>query len=463
MEKRRFKTHRLFGTDGIRGTPGEYPLTDGMLFKIGRSAAKLLLHRQRGTRTAQPKIIIGNDTRLSCYKLETILTSGITSCGVDVLISGVIPTPGLAFLTRKLKADMGLMISASHNRPEDNGIKFFSETGYKLSENEEEWMERIIFNSLVNSNGMGAYKLGTVTRIENGRFEYIEFLKSSVPNLDLHGFKVVLDCGNGVVSHFAPQLFRELGAEVFCVGNAPNGTNINVGFGVLYPGTMAGLVVRYKADLGFAFDGDGDRLVMSDEKGNVLDGDYIMAIISTYLLKQKRLPKDTVVGTVMSNCGLEEAIKNAGGRLFRTAVGDKYVIDEMLKHGLIFGGEQSGHIIFLEHSTTGDSVITALQMLKIIREADKKLSQLSQCMCKFPQILINVGVRQKKPFESIERISQAISHSNNRLKGSGRLLVRYSGTEPVARVMVEGKDHGLIEEIANSVAAAIREALGVID
>ncbi len=454
-------TDKLFGTDGIRGTPGEYPLTDGMLFKIGRAAAMFLLHNQQEKDKHRLKIIIGEDTRISCYKLETILASGITSCGVDLFSTGIIPTPGLAFLTRNLNADMGLMISASHNRPEDNGIKCFSKSGYKLLDNEEEWIENIIFNSLMDPGESDVYKIGSTFRIDDGQNKYIEFLKSSISNLDLRGFKVVVDCGNGAVSHLAPRLFRELGAEVFCVGNKPNGTNINVGFGVLFPENMAEMVIRYNADIGFAFDGDGDRLILSDEKGNVLDGDYIMAIIGTHLLAQNKLPKKIIAATVMSNWGLEEAIQKAGGRLIRTAVGDKYVLEAMLKQGFAFGGEQSGHIISLEHSTAGDALLTALQIVEIMKQTNNRLSRLSECMCKLPQVLINVGVKQKKPFDSISGISQVISSSHARLEGNGRLLVRYSGTEPVARVMVEGKSQHLISEIAELVAGAIKENLGV--
>ncbi len=454
------RADKLFGTDGIRGTPGEYPLTDGMLFKIGKGCARLLFHNRAKNYQYQPRIVIGNDTRISCYQIETFLTSGITSCGVDVLLAGTIPTPGLAFLTTLYEADMGLMISASHNRPEDNGIKFFSHSGHKLSEKEEEIMENIIFNTLLNFNEPAINKIGFIHRAEDSRKKYSDFLKSSVPDLDLSGFKIVVDCGNGAVSHIAPELFRNMGAEVFSAGDKPNGTNINVGYGVLHPETISEFVTREGADIGFAFDGDGDRLILADEKGNVLDGDYIMAITGIHMLKHNRLSKNTVVATVMSNWGLEEAIQGAGGRLIRTSVGDKYILETMRKQGLVLGGEQSGHIIFLEHSTTGDAMITALQILKVMKETNKKLSRLSQCMSKLPQVLINVGVRQKRPFDSISRIAQAISYSNARLKGNGRLLVRYSGTEPVARIMVEGRDQQLIQEVANFIADAIKENLG---
>lgn len=454
------RADRLFGTDGIRGTPGEYPLSDGMLFKIGKGCAKVLLHNRGPNYQYQPKIVIGNDTRISCYQIEAILASGITSCGVDVLLAGIIPTPGLAYLAKFYEADMGLMISASHNRPEDNGIKFFSHSGHKLSESEEELMENIIFNCLINFNGQITNKIGFIHRIEDGQEKYFDFLKSSIPDLDLRGFKIVVDCGNGAVSHIAPGLFRDIGAQVFSVGDKPNGANINVGYGVLHPETLSEIVTRQGADIGFAFDGDGDRLILSDEKGNILDGDYIMAITGIHMLKQDRLPKNTIVATVMSNWGLEEAIQTAGGRLIRTPVGDKYILEAMRKQELVLGGEQSGHVIFLEHSTTGDAMITALQILKVMKQTNKRLSRLSQCMTKLPQVLVNVEVKQKMPFDSVSRISEAISHSNNRLEGNGRLLVRYSGTEPVARIMVEGKNRQLIEEIANLVAGAIKENLG---
>ena len=452
---------KLFGTDGIRGVPGEYPLTDGMLFKIGRGVANFLLHNRKDGVNHRPKVIIGEDTRISCCKLETILTGGMTSCGVDVVSCGTVPTPGLAFLTHKLKADMGMMISASHNRPEDNGIKLFSESGYKLSEGEEEWIEKIVYSSLVNFDEVTTQQVGSVSQVKHAQKDYIDFLMSTVPSLNLKGLKIVLDCSNGAVSSYAPVLFRQMNAEVFSIGDKPNGMNINVGHGVLHPENMAGLVKKYNADIGFAFDGDGDRLIFADEKGNILDGDYIMAIIGINLIKKNRLPKKTIAATVMSNFGFEQAINDAGGRVIRTVVGDKYVLEAMRRQSLALGGEQSGHIIMLKHSTTGDALVAALQLLKIMNKCDKRLSELSQCMRKFPQVLINVKVKQKESFDSMPSVSQAISESNERLKGVGRILVRYSGTEPLARVMVEGKDDVLIKEIANRVADTIENDLGL--
>ena len=449
----------LFGTDGIRGTPGKYPLTDGMLFKIGSAAAKLLRQRKQGTQ--RPKIIIGKDTRLSCYELETILANGIISSGADVLKVGIVHTPGLAYLTHYFNADMGLMISASHNRPEDNGIKFFSSTGHKLSESEEEWLESIIFSSFIKFDELPSSETGSINTIEDAQVKYMEFLKSCAPDLDLTGLKIVVDCGFGAVANFGPQLLRQLGAEVFPISDRPDGANINVGCGVLHPEVMADMVAKFNADIGLAFDGDGDRLILSDEQGNILDGDYIMAIIGLKLMKENRLTQNTIVTTVMSNFGFEETIKRAGGRLIRTPVGDKYILDAMRKRGFTFGGEQSGHIIFLDYSTTGDALITALQILKVMKETNKKLSRLSQCMRKLPQVLTNVKVREKMPFDSITRVSEVINQSKDRLESIGRLLVRYSGTEPVARIMVEGKDERLIKEIADTIAKAIQDTLGI--
>lgn len=449
---------RLFGTDGIRGTPGEYPLTDGMLFKLGKAAAHHLLSQKKlsGERV---KILIGKDTRLSCQRIETILSSAIVSYGIDVFLTGVIPTPGLAFLTKDFKADMGVMISASHNKPEENGIKFFSRLGHKLSEEEELRIEEFIFSYLINFD-LPTYKTSAISQIEDGQRKYINFLKSTTPQLNLKGFRVILDCAHGAVSNIAPSAFKELGAEVISINNEPNGININLNCGALYPQNMAELVTNYKADIGFSFDGDGDRLIMADEKGNILDGDYIMAIIGSYLLKKNSLPKQTIVTTVMSNYGLDEAIKNAGGRLIRTEVGDRYVAEACLRNNVSFGGEQAGHIIFLDYSTTGDALLGALQMLRVIKETNKRLSELAQCIRKFPQAIINIRVKEKRAFDSIPEVWEAINRAKSKLDGNGRLLVRYSGTESVCRIMVEGENQEFIEEIGISIARVIEEEIG---
>lgn len=470
---------RLFGTDGIRGIPGEYPLTDGMLFKLAKAVAYLLLSEknQRETSGKRPKIVVGKDTRLSGQRMEVVFLNGISSYGVDVLLAGIIPTAGLAFLTKELKADMGVMLSASHNRAEENGIKFFSATGYKLPQSQEDRIEELIFTppfleerdslhkgrtgftNLADSS-MSSRDCGAICRIEDAQRRYIDFIKSVASHLHLGGFKIVIDCAYGALSEAAPLVFKELGAEVLSINDQPNGMNINLDCGALHPESIAKLVASHKADAGFCFDGDGDRLIIVDKKGNILDGDYIMAIIGGYLLEKNKLPKRTVVTTVMSNYGLQKAIEDAGGRLISTDVGDRCVVEECLKNNLSFGGEQSGHIVFLDHSTTGDALISALQILKVMKESGKQLSELSQCMRKLPQVLINIKVKEKKPLAAMPRVSEVISRSQSRLEGNGRLLVRYSGTESVARVMVEGENKNFIESIGNSVAAAITAEIG---
>ena len=457
---------KLFGTDGIRGTPGEYPLTDEMLYKIGKACANLLNY-QKGVINSRLKIIIGKDTRQSCEKIEKILTDAISSCGIEVILAGTIPTPGLAFLTKRFKADMGIMISASHNKATDNGIKFFSHSGHKLSQKQEKLIEKIIFNASVelgalslDSAGPASLPAGRQACFEEVPRIYIDFLKSKAKDLSLAGLKITVDCAYGALSYIGPAVFQELGAEVHSANNEPDGHNINLNCGALYPENLAKLVVKYNADIGFAYDGDGDRVIIADEEGKILDGDYIMAIIGLHLLKKDLLPKNTIVTTVMSNYGLEEAVVNAGGRLIQTDVGDRNVTETLIENNLILGGEQSGHIVFLNHSTTGDAVIVCLEILKVMKETGKKLSELRQCMSKCPQVLINVKVKEKKPFEQIPQVWERISHCNSRLNGNGRILVRYSGTEPVARIMVEGKNKELIEEIAASLAEGIKQALG---
>lgn len=452
---------RLFGTDGIRGVPGKYPLTDGMIYKLAKAAA-YLLHSQKNHKQATRrnlKIVIGKDTRSSGQRMEVFFLNGITAYGIDALIAGTIPTAGLAFLTKELKADMGVMLSASHNRAEENGIKLFSSDGYKLSRLQEERIEELIFTDFRNS-GMASYGSGVVNRLRDAQKRYISFVKSTSPLLNLGGLRIVLDCAYGALSESAPQVFRDLGAQVLSLNDRPNGMNINLNCGALHPENIAKLVVSHNAAAGFCFDGDGDRIIMVDDKGNILDGDYMMAIIGSYLLEKNKLPRRALVTTVMSNYGLQKAIECAGGRVISTDVGDRCVVEECLKNSLNFGGEQSGHIVFLEHSTTGDALLSSLQILKVMIESGKPLSELSQCMRKLPQVLINIKVREKKPLADIPVVSEVISRSQSRLAGSGRLLVRYSGTEPVARIMVEGENKNFIQTIGNSVAAAIEEEIG---
>jgi phosphoglucosamine mutase len=453
------RQERLFGTDGIRGTPGVYPLTDGMIFKIGLSAAKLLL--RTGKKDKNCKIVIGKDTRLSGDRIEIILSDAAKFYSIDVVLAGTIPTPGLSFLVRHLNADMGVMISASHNKATDNGIKFFTKGGSKLSPEEESWMEELLLGSLIHaSNGQTSKKKGDISRYPQAANVYKSFLNSTVKDTPLGGLKVVLDCAWGATSGIAPSLFRELGIDTETIHDIPDGANINLG-GALDPSVLKAKVLEKKADCGFAFDGDGDRVVLVDEKGNVLDGDYIMAIIGLYLLEKNKLSKDTLVASVMSNYGLKRALGERGGKLLYTPVGDKYLMEKLIKQNLNLGGEQSGHIILKEYSISPDGMLVALQILKIIKETKKPLGELAGVMQKLPQILVNVKVKHKKPLHTIPSLWEAITQSNKKLKNSGRLLVRYSGTEPLARIMVEGEDERIIEEIALSLRDIFEKELGI--
>ncbi|MFH1783089.1 MAG: phosphoglucosamine mutase [Candidatus Omnitrophota bacterium] len=451
---------KLFGTDGIRGMPGEHPLTDDIVFKLGKASSYSLLcdHERKGIHRPI-NIVIGKDTRLSGDKIEVMLSSGITSYEVNVKSVGVISTPGLAYLTKELDADMGIMISASHNRAEENGIKFFSGAGYKLSQLEESRIEKLVLDYKSDFD-MSKCNCGTVSFIYDAQDEYIDFLKRSVPGMDLKGQKIILDCAHGAVSDIAPRLFSEMGADVNSIHCEPNGKNINLDCGALHPHHTAKTVKKDKANIGFCFDGDADRLIVTDESGNILDGDYIIAIVGRHLMEKGRLPGNTVVTTVMGNYGLEESIRQAGGKLIRTDVGDRYVVEECLRNNLIFGGEQSGHIVFLEYSTTGDALITALQILSLMKETKKPLSELAKCMKKYPQILLNVPVKEKRYIESLPLSSEIIRQAEERLGDRGRVLVRYSGTESLCRVMVEGEKEGLIKEIAHSIAKAIDKEIG---
>jgi phosphoglucosamine mutase len=431
-----------------------------MIFKIGKAAARFALDRI-GANPANTWIIIGRDTRLSCEKIEKLLAVGISAHGVKTILTDTISTPGLAFLTRRFKAALGLMISASHNDAKDNGIKFFSAKGSKQSTEEEKLVEEMVLSEEIPLGSLPPYDPTLVFPLEDGEQIYIDCLKSKAGDLDLKGIKIALDCANGALCHIAPAVLEELGAEVIAVNSQQDGSRINLNSGALYPENIAKLVVEHKADIGIAYDGDGDRAIMTDEQGNLVDGDHIMAIIGRHLLQSDCLPKNTLVTTVMSNYGLQEAIESAGGRLIRTDVGDRYVFEALLKENLIFGGEQSGHIIFLNHSNTGDAMITVLEILKVVRETRQKLSVLAQCMRKHPQVLVNVRVKEKKPFDDMPQVNELISRYNTELLGVGRLLVRYSGTEPLARIMVEGRDHQLIQDIAESLAKAIEVEIGI--
>ncbi len=447
---------RLFGTDGIRGTANVHPMTTEMAMKLGRAAA--FIFKDGGRRH---RIVIGKDTRLSGYMLESALTSGICSMGVDVLLVGPLPTPGIAFITRSLRADAGVVISASHNPYEDNGIKFFSRDGLKLPDEIEERIEALISPGEIDHIRPTASEVGKAFRIDDAVGRYIEFVKSSFPKgMTLEGMKVVVDCANGAAYKVTPWVLKELGAEVFVLNDKPDGANINHRCGSLHPEVIAETVVRMGADVGIAHDGDADRSIFCDEKGREFDGDKVMALCALDLKKRKLLKKDTLVATVMSNLGLELAMRKAGIKLVRTPVGDRYVVEEMLKEGYNLGGEQSGHVVFMDYNTTGDGLITALQVLSIMKRTGKPLSKLAGVMQTYPQVLVNVMVKQKKDLASIPALKKKLAAANKALDGEGRLLVRYSGTEPKLRIMAEGKDETHIRALVEGLAEAVRKELG---
>ena len=454
---------KIFGTDGVRGTANIEPVTAETALKLGRAAAhvfKNLESRARGH--DRHKIVIGKDTRLSGYMLENAISSGILSMGVDVLFIGPLPTPGVAYVTRSLRADAGIVITASHNPYADNGIKFFQADGYKLDDKIESKIEGLVFSGEIEKVRPTAGEIGKAVRIDDALGRYIEFAKTSFPkNLTLEGLRVVVDCAHGASYKSTPCVLRELGAEVIVYGNQPDGMNINRDCGSMHPEAMCRKVVEHKAHIGIAHDGDADRVLLCDEKGQLIDGDDIMAIATLDMLAQKTLAGKTLVATVMSNAGLEDAIKSADGKIIRTAVGDKNVIDEMLKHGFNFGGEQSGHLIFRDFGTTGDGLVTALQILRIMKAKDTPLSKLAKCWTRFPQLVTNVKVREKKPFEQLDGVTRLVAEAEKELKSAGgRVLLRYSGTEPKARLLLEGRDANVLEKWSKQICGAIQKQIG---
>jgi len=447
---------KLFGTDGVRGVANVHPMTTEMAMQLGRAAAYVF---KKGTKRS--RIIIGKDTRLSGYMIENALVAGICSMGVDVLLVGPMPTPGIAFITASMRADAGVVISASHNPYQDNGIKFFSRDGFKLPDETEMRIEELIYSGKIDSLRPTAAEVGKAYRIDDTKGRYIVFLKHSFPkDLDLNGLKIVLDCANGAAYKVAPAVLEELGAEVIPLGVTPNGTNINAGCGSLHPQVMAEAVREHRADLGIALDGDADRVIFVDEFGNEVDGDHIMAICATHMLKEKKLAKKTLVATVMSNMGLDIALRNAGGKVVKTAVGDRYVVEEMRRHGYNLGGEQSGHMIFLDHNTTGDGIVSALQVLAIMQRSGKKLSELAEVMIALPQVLLNVRVKERREVTEVPEVHAAIASAEQKLGDSGRVLIRYSGTEPLLRIMLEGQDKYEITKMAHDIGEAVEKYIG---
>ncbi|MDH3331328.1 MAG: phosphoglucosamine mutase, partial [Desulfobulbaceae bacterium] len=439
---------KLFGTDGVRGVANTYPMTTEISMQLGRAIA-FLVKKQMPDKEHNPRIVIGKDTRLSGYMIENALASGICSMGVNVLLVGPLPTPGIAFITTSMRADAGVVISASHNPFQDNGIKIFSKYGFKLPDAEEAIIEDLIFSKKIDSLRPVAEEVGKAARIDDAKGRYIVFLKNTFPKrYALDGIRIVLDCAHGATYGVAPHVFEELGAKVTSIGVKPDGKNINQECGALYPGIMADLVRKEGADLGIALDGDGDRLIVADEKGKIVDGDQIMAICAEEMLQRQKLAKNTLVATVMSNLGLEHAMQRMGGKLIRTQVGDRYVVEEMRRNAYNFGGEQSGHLIFLKHNTTGDGILGALQLLIAMKKNERSLSEMTQIMEPFPQVLKNVRTEKRIAVEKITGFSEKIASMEKNLGSTGRILVRPSGTEPVIRVMVEGEDENLIDTMA---------------
>ena len=455
---------KIFGTDGVRGTANLEPVTAETALKLGRAAAHVFKNLERQSRgRGKHKIVIGKDTRLSGYMLENAISSGSLSMGVDVLFIGPLPTPGVAYATRSLRADAGLVITASHNPYTDNGIKFFRADGYKLDDAIEGEIENLVFTGEIENVRPSADEIGKAVRIDDALGRYIEYAKASFPRgLTLEGVKIVLDCGHGAAYKSSPCVLRELGAETLVFNNQPDGKNINENCGSMHPEAMCRKVVECGAHLGIAHDGDADRVLLCDEKGNLIDGDDIMAIAALEMLAEKTLAQKTLVSTVMSNAGLEAAITGAGGRMLRTPVGDKNVIDAMLREGCNFGGEQSGHLIFRDYASTGDGLVAALQILRIMKAKDQPLSRLARCWTRFPQLVTNLKVREKKPFEHLQGVNQLIADAEKELSAQGgRLLLRYSGTEPKVRLLVEGRDAAALKKWSEKICSLIQDQIGV--
>ncbi|MBC18098.1 MAG: phosphoglucosamine mutase [Desulfovibrio sp.] len=448
-------TQRLFGTDGLRGQGNIYPMTPEIALKLGLAAGQYFRNGSK-----KHRVVIGKDTRLSGYVFETALTSGLCANGMDVFLVGPMPTPAISFLTQSMRADLGVVISASHNPFMDNGIKFFDRNGFKLPDAVEDEISELVLAQDPQWDYPAHESIGRAHRIEDARGRYIVYLKNSFSkDLTLDGVKIVLDCANGAAYGCAPYVFEELGAEVIKVGMNPNGLNINEKCGSLYPEVISNIVVEEGADIGIALDGDADRLIVCDEKGKVLDGDQIMALSALELMEKNALPKNMLVATVMSNMALEIFMKEQGGQLLRTAVGDRYVVEAMRQHGATLGGEQSGHLIFMDHSTTGDGLLAALQLLRIMREKERPLSELAGLLEPFPQVLKNVHVKRKIPFEDAPAVQDAVRKVEEAMAGKGRVLLRYSGTEAVCRVMVEGPDLDKVEMYTNDIIEVCEEYL----
>jgi phosphoglucosamine mutase len=445
---------KLFGTDGMRGVANLEPMTGATVMRLGMAIAARL--RQPGRHT---RIAIGKDTRLSGYMFESALAAGIVAMGADVWLTGPLPTPGIAFITASMRCDAGVVISASHNPFEDNGIKVFARDGYKLPDHIEAEIEALMGSTALDAQQAAPADVGYNRKLEDARGRYVVYCKATFPSeLTLDGLRVVVDGAHGAAYRVGPAVFEELGAKVIAIHTKPDGKNINARAGALHPQAMCETVKLHDAHIGIAFDGDADRLVLCDEQGTVVDGDAVMALCATRMLKEQRLAKQTIVATVMSNIGLERAIRDAGGKVVRTQVGDRYVVDEMRRGGYNLGGEQSGHLVFLDHATTGDGIVAALRVLAIMVREGRPLSELAKVMTRTPQVLVNTAVEKKVPLEELPDVLRAIAEVERQLGDDGRVLVRYSGTESKARVMIEGLDEAQIKHWADDLAGMLAKA-----
>lgn len=449
---------RLFGTDGIRGRANAYPMNVETTLAVGRAFGVWL----RQNNTERIRVVLGKDTRLSCYIYENALIAGLCSMGIDTLMVGPLPTPGVAFITRAYRADAGIVISASHNPYMDNGIKFFSAEGYKFPDSLEQTIEELLEAQNFDKHLPLDSQIGRNSKIDDAAGRYIEFAKATLPRrLSFKNIRVVIDCANGAACRVAPLTLRELDAEVFAENNHPDGLNINDHCGTLYLDQLQKSVLGKRADVGIAFDGDADRVILIDERGQVVDGDVILAICAHEMKQRGELKHNKVVGTVMSNYGLIKSLQKIGVDLIQSKVGDRYVIQDMLDQGINLGGEQSGHLIFLDHNSTGDGLVSALQVLRIMKERGKKLSELASIMTKCPQALVNVKVSEKPPFEKIKGLPELIEKTEKKLLNKGRLLIRYSGTEKVCRVMLEGPNSAFCQRHAQGLADHIKNQIGI--
>ena len=446
---------RLFGTDGIRGRVNSHPMQPELVLRLGLAAGQYFRNGNK-----RHRVVIGKDTRLSGYVFESALTSGFCAAGMDVFLVGPLPTPAISFLTRNMRADLGVVISASHNPYMDNGIKFFNKDGFKLADRVEDEIAAMVTSPDFVWKCPDHDQVGRARKIQDSPGRYIVELKHSFPaGMTLDGLTIVLDCAHGAAYRVAPLIFEELGARVITLGIEPDGLNINKGCGSLHPDVLAAKVREHRADIGLALDGDADRLIVVDEYGTILDGDQIMAVCADEMMARGTLAENTLVATVMSNMALEVFMQERGGRLLRTKVGDRYVVEEMRKGGYLLGGEQSGHLVFMQHSTTGDGTLAALQLLSIMVGRQKPISEIAGLLTPYPQKLVNLKVKKKVPFDTVPVIKDAVRHAEDKLGRTGRILLRYSGTESLARIMVEAQDQALVDELCASLTAAVESGL----